>query len=85
MKKKALGRGLAELIPEIDKEIPLEKNKVSDLPIRFIPVENILFFPLQPRVSFKEDAAFEELIKSIKEKGVLEKKTIMDKIEMQTF
>ncbi len=79
MKKKALGRGLAELIPEIDKEIPLEKNKVSDLPIRFIPVENILFFPLQPRVSFKEDAAFEELIKSIKEKGVLQPVLVREK------
>lgn len=60
MKKKVLGKGLSELIPEIEEGI------------KYIPVENILYSPFQPRAKFKEDESFEELVKSIKEKGILQ-------------
>ncbi|PMP98024.1 MAG: hypothetical protein C0169_01040 [Thermodesulfobacterium geofontis] len=61
MKKKALGKGLSELIPEIE-----EEN------IKYISIENIFYSPFQPRIKFKEDESFEELVKSIKEKGILQ-------------
>uniref|UniRef100_A0A7C4NUB3 ParB/RepB/Spo0J family partition protein n=1 Tax=Thermodesulfobacterium geofontis TaxID=1295609 RepID=A0A7C4NUB3_9BACT len=61
MKKKALGKGLSELIPEIEES-----------PIKYIPIDNILYSPLQPRIQFKEDEDFEELVKSIKERGILQ-------------
>jgi len=61
MKKKALGKGLSELIPEIEES-----------PIKYIPVDNIFYSPFQPRMQFKEDEEFEELVKSIKERGILQ-------------
>ena len=61
MKKKALGKGLSELIPEIEES-----------PIKYIPIDNILYSPFQPRIQFKEDEDFEELVKSIKERGILQ-------------
>jgi len=61
MKKKALGKGLSELIPEIEES-----------PIKYIPINNILYSPFQPRIQFKEDEDFEELVKSIKERGILQ-------------
>lgn len=68
MKKKALGRGLSELIPEIEEES-----------IKYIRVENILYSPFQPRIQLKEDKAFEELVKSIKEKGILQPILVREK------
>ena len=61
MKKKALGKGLSELIPEIEES-----------PIKYIPIDNILYSPFQPRIQFREDEDFEELVKSIKERGILQ-------------
>ena len=61
MKKKVLGKGLSELIPEIEES-----------PIKYISIDNILYSPFQPRIQFKEDEDFEELVKSIKERGILQ-------------
>ncbi len=77
MKKKALGRGLAELIPGLDEEIPINtesapKFEKKDLEIKFLPVENVLFSSFQPRLSYEEDGKFKELLKSIESKGVLQ-------------
>jgi len=68
MKRKALGKGLSELIPEVEEES-----------IKYILLENILYSPFQPRVQFKEDEAFEELVKSIKEKGILQPILVREK------
>ena len=77
--KKVLGRGLSELIPDLEQEISLNtlSEKVSEGEsfaggLRLIPVEKILFSSLQPRIHFQEDASFEELVSSIREKGVLQ-------------
>lgn len=72
MKKKSLGKGLSELIPELDQEIFIKNTKQDTELIKFLPVENILTSPFQPRLSFKDDPSFEELVNSIKEKGVLQ-------------
>jgi ParB family chromosome partitioning protein len=74
MRKKALGRGLSELIPELEEEVSLspEPGDLKNRGISYIPVESVLFSPFQPRTSFKEDTSFEELVNSIKEKGVLQ-------------
>jgi ParB family chromosome partitioning protein len=61
MKKKVLGKGLSELIPEIEES-----------PVKYISIDNILYSPFQPRIQFKEDEDFEELVKSIKERGILQ-------------
>ena len=60
-KKKALGRGLDSLIPT--------KNKPQ---FHAISLDKIIPNKYQPRRSAKKDTAFEELAKSIKEKGVIE-------------
>ncbi|HCE79271.1 ParB/RepB/Spo0J family partition protein [Thermodesulfobacterium commune] len=80
MKKKALGKGLSELIPDIDQEISLQE-KTDHKGIRFIPVDHILFSPLQPRLVYKEDEEFEELVKSIKETGILQPILVREKGE----
>ncbi|QER41834.1 ParB/RepB/Spo0J family partition protein [Thermodesulfobacterium sp. TA1] len=80
MKRKALGKGLSELIPDIDQEISLQE-KPSYGGIRFIPIDQILFSQLQPRLVYKEDEEFEELVKSIKEKGVLQPILVREKGE----
>lgn len=61
MKKKVLGRGLSDLIPEVEEES-----------IKYILVEKILYSPFQPRLKLEEDEHFNELVKSIKDKGVLQ-------------
>ncbi len=73
MKKKSLGKGLSELIPELDQEILIKDTKPQDTElIKFLSIENILTSPFQPRLSLKDDPSFEELVNSIKEKGVLQ-------------
>ncbi|RKX57618.1 MAG: chromosome partitioning protein ParB [Thermodesulfobacteriota bacterium] len=73
MKKKSLGKGLSELIPELDQEILIKDTKPQDTElIKLLPIENILTSPFQPRLSLKDDPSFEELVNSIKEKGVLQ-------------
>jgi len=71
VKRKVLGKGLSELIPELEEEVSLKREASSEL-VKFLPVEKILFSSLQPRVHFKEDDSFEELVNSIREKGVLQ-------------
>lgn len=63
MEKKALGKGISALIP--DKEV-LNAQKII-----FLSLEQIRPNPLQPRELFKEEE-MEELIQSIKEKGVIQ-------------
>lgn len=69
IKKRALGKGLSELIPELSEEsIQKEPSKgLTELPIDFVT-----FFSLQPRITFKEDEAFQELVRSIQEKGIIQ-------------
>ena len=68
MKKKALGRGLSDLIPEVEEES-----------IKYIVAEKILYSPFQPRIKFEEDEHFKELVKSIKEKGILQPILVREK------
>jgi ParB family chromosome partitioning protein len=63
MQKKALGKGLSALIPERYEE---REEKVS-----YVNLERIKPNPFQPRENF-DQKKLEELISSIKEKGVLQ-------------
>ncbi len=63
-KRKALGKGLSALIPGAD-ENDMEREGYFQCPI-----ESIEPNPLQPRQDFK-DSSIEELVNSIKEKGVI--------------
>ncbi|MGB9761219.1 MAG: ParB/RepB/Spo0J family partition protein [Caldimicrobium thiodismutans] len=71
IKKRALGKGLAELIPELAEE-NLEKVKDPTKGYMELPLDFVTFFNLQPRITFREDESFQELLKSIEEKGVLQ-------------
>lgn len=74
-KKKVLGKGLAELIPEIEeieKEISLKEKPSSESSISFISVDKVFPSPFQPRITIKEDEEFEELVSSIKQRGILQ-------------
>lgn len=62
-KRKALGKGLSALIPDVD-------SIQSDEGYLQCPVEQIKPNPYQPRRQF-EDRDMEELVASIKEKGIL--------------
>jgi len=82
--RKALGKGLAELIPEIEEDIDLHKKETDSSIVKFLPVEKILFSSLQPRFKFQEDKSFEELVNSIKEKGVIQP-IVVRKIEKDMY
>lgn len=70
MKKKVLGKGLADLIPGIEEE-----------GFQNLPIEKILPSPFQPRYSLKEDEEFDKLVRSIKEKGILQPILVREKAE----
>jgi ParB-like partition proteins len=61
-KKSRLGRGLSELIPELSEKEAFQK----------ISVESIVFSSFQPRITFKEDEEFRELLASIEREGLLQ-------------
>ncbi|MCM8762882.1 MAG: ParB/RepB/Spo0J family partition protein, partial [Candidatus Omnitrophica bacterium] len=63
MQKRALGRGIGALIPE---KIIEEKERII-----YLPTEAVRPNPYQPRKIFNQ-AELEELIQSIKEKGVIQ-------------
>ncbi|HSW40175.1 MAG TPA: ParB/RepB/Spo0J family partition protein [Acidobacteriota bacterium] len=62
MKKRALGRGLEALIPEV---------KLADSSSNEIDIDKITLNPHQPRLDFNEER-LDELTASIKENGVLQ-------------
>ena len=61
-KKSRLGRGLSELIPELSEKEAFQK----------ISVESVVFSSFQPRITFKEDEEFRELLASIEREGLLQ-------------
>lgn len=63
MERKALGKGISALIPE--KELPREEK------ILYVPIEQVKPNPLQPREDF-DSQSMEELVQSVKEKGLLQ-------------
>ncbi|NPV69993.1 MAG: ParB/RepB/Spo0J family partition protein [Firmicutes bacterium] len=63
MQKRGLGRGLEALIPDIDAGPPAQPQE--------IPVGDVMPNALQPRRRF-DDAKMEELVKSVKEHGVVQ-------------
>lgn len=69
MSKQALGRGLSALIPGAKKEDAFSKLKTGE--ILEITLDKIGQSQYQPRRDFK-DTCLEELISSIKEKGVIQ-------------
>lgn len=86
-KKKVLGKGLAELIPEIEeieKEISLKEKPSPESSICFISVDRVFPSPFQPRMVFKEDEEFEKLVNSIKQKGILQP-ILVRKRDEETF
>lgn len=77
MEKKALGRGLSALISSqrnaedvLKREISLESSLLKDKDVTFLETSKLVPNRFQPRVDFKEEH-LQELVDSIKEKGVL--------------
>ncbi len=68
--RKALGKGLSALIPDV----PAESQQTEDA-IKFIPVAKISPNPFQPREAF-DAAKLEELANSIAEKGIVQPITV---------
>ncbi|MCS7150142.1 MAG: ParB/RepB/Spo0J family partition protein [Caldimicrobium sp.] len=71
IKKKVLGKGLDELIPQISEVDRPSQGKLMEA-YRELPIEQVTYFSQQPRITFREDESFQELMKSIQEKGVLQ-------------
>ena len=63
-KRKALGKGLSALIPDADHVAAVDEGFFQ------CPIEAIEPNPYQPRMSF-DDRELEELVESVKEKGVI--------------
>ena len=63
-KRKALGKGLSLLIPESE-DLSQEERKYFECPVELIEPN-----PYQPRQSF-QNPAFDELVESVKEKGII--------------
>ncbi len=77
MEKKALGRGLSALISSgrnmeevLKKEFPLEPQAGQDRGVLYVELSKLVPNKFQPRTLFDEEQ-LQELIASIKEKGVL--------------
>lgn len=70
MERKALGRGLSALIPE--------QNEGREDRILYIPIGKIKANPFQPRERF-DQKKLDDLVSSIKEKGVLQPVIVRDK------
>ena len=64
VKRKALGKGLSALIPDVEKEETRAEEYFQ------CPIESIEPNPMQPRQEF-EEGAISELAGSIKEKGII--------------
>lgn len=67
MSKHGLGKGLSALLPDTTAAVPAEK----DTGVAELPLDKIIFNPLQPRKKFAEDA-LKELAESIKAHGVVQ-------------
>jgi ParB family transcriptional regulator, chromosome partitioning protein len=71
-KRKALGRGLQALIPESDSAaVPQELSAENNNGVSMLLVQDINPGQYQPRSAFKQDK-LDELIASIKEKGIVQ-------------
>lgn len=66
--KKALGKGLASLIPF---EVVLDSNNEDSSDVRKVPIDSIIPNRSQPRKAFNEDA-LKELSESIKANGIIQ-------------
>ncbi len=71
-KRKVLGRGLSELLPDLSLEKDFTSSKDSSKGYAELPTDKITFFSYQPRITFKEDESFQELVKSIQERGIIQ-------------
>ena len=73
-----LGKGLEALIrPESDQKKPIVKTITTKPGVMELPIKNIRPNPNQPRRDFNE-SALDELVASIKEKGVLTPVTVRE-------
>lgn len=74
-KRKALGRGLQALIPEVrpDTRIAIADKPIAETAesIVYLDISDIKPGPYQPRSNFKQEK-MEELVSSIREKGVVQ-------------
>lgn len=83
-KKKALGRGLNALIPDINNFMPEADLRGKQETIAYLSVTDILPNRYQPREDFNQER-LNELITSIKEKGVVQPllvRRVGDKFEL---
>lgn len=64
-KKKGLGRGLQDLLPSTD------WLKSEEVQVFYCPVERLVPNPFQPRQKV-EDESFQELVRSVRENGILQ-------------
>lgn len=71
-RKKGLGRSLEDLIPNSTEWILRD-----DLKIFFCPVDRLEPNPFQPRITIEDDEALEELVQSIRGKGILQPLLVM--------
>lgn len=78
MEKKALGKGLAALINSgrnveeaIRKEVPLAPTTTLEKEVRYVETAKLVPNRLQPRSDFNKEQ-LDQLVESIKEKGVLQ-------------
>jgi ParB family transcriptional regulator, chromosome partitioning protein len=66
MERKALGKGISALIPKAEVSEEMNSRKIA-----FLQITQIKPNPFQPREDFNQEA-LEELVNSIKEKGIIQ-------------
>jgi ParB family chromosome partitioning protein len=80
--RNALGKGLAALLND-EEDAPVLTENVKTNSLAWIPIEQIVANPFQPRTKFEEEA-LEELTESIKVHGVIQPITVR-KLELKNL
>lgn len=70
-KPRGLGRGLSALMADVPAPVSMSLDSASSRPERFLPVEQLVANPDQPRRRFSKEA-LDDLANSVKEKGIIQ-------------